>query len=352
MFIGVMSGTSLDGVDIAVTEFPLNIIKESFFPYPQHIYQELKDLDLSLHSIATLDSKLAKFYAQCILSVLQEHNIKSQDVKAIGLHGQTIAHHPFGDNPYTVQIGNPSIVAYLTNICTIADFRAKDIAANGQGAPLTPGFHKEIFGTNNKAVVNIGGIANISFLSENQNIIGFDIGPGNCLLDDWCYHQTGVKYDKNGKWANTGKVIETLLHDMLADCYFLKKPPKSTGREYFNLNWIKQLIKDNYRPQDVQATLSQLTALTISKTCLELNAKTIVLCGGGVHNTHLFNLLTEACNPVEVESTASYAGINPDMVEALAFAWLAWRTFNKLPGNVKSVTGAKKDLILGGIYYP
>lgn len=304
--------------------------------------------------MAEADSELGFLFAQACLSLLKNANLPASAVRAIGSHGQTIQHQPNAKIPYTLQIGDPNIIAAKTGITTVADFRRRDIALGGQGAPLTPAFHHYVFADlhENNWVINIGGIANVSFLPANQDlpILGFDIGPGNTLLDSWCYKHRQQSYDANGLWAASGKIIPALLEKLLQDSYFHQSFPKSTGRDYFNLSWLNHFLEDAFAPQDVQATLLELTARTIFNAINSFNLKgSIWICGGGAENNTLLARLSDLCRGFKVATTEG-KGLHPKWVEATAFAWLARQTLLGKPGNLPSVTGAHRLSVTGAIY--
>lgn len=366
IYIGLMSGTSLDAIDAALVEFlPDNKIR-MIGTYSQPILKGLREKILPLcqpgndgvHHLARADIELGNAFAHCCLKLLAQAGMTCQDVIAIGSHGQTIRHVPDADPPFTIQIGDPNIIATLTNITTVGDFRRRDIALGGQAAPLAPAFHKYLFHspTKNRFIVNIGGIANITFLPSDlkQAIIGFDTGPGNTLLDNWCALNLGCSFDKDGAWAATGKIQPALLKKLLQDPYFQKAAPKSTGREYFNLNWLQNYVHshgEKLKPEDLQATLVELTASSIAEAVVALdNTPTdIFICGGGAYNTFLLKRI-QANLPQQIVTTTLSIGLDPSWVEAVTFAWLARQTMNHLPGNLPSVTGARKTTILGAIY--
>jgi anhydro-N-acetylmuramic acid kinase len=284
--------------------------------------------------------------------MLLKNSISQQNIYAIGSPGQTLYHHPNGNPPYTWQLGDPNIVAQMTGITTVADFRRRDIAAGGQGAPLAPAFHNAYMRSfeENRGVLNIGGIANLTVLpaDKEQPIVGFDTGPGNALLDAFAYQQQHMRIDKDGSWAASGKVHADLLKDMLADEYFARLAPKSTGRDYFNLEWLSyHTLGLSLPPEDVQATLCQLTIDSISQAVATYDIQRLLVCGGGVHNSLLMKGL-DIPNCV-VESTEAI-GVNPDLVEAICFAWLAQQRLNKQPINLPSITGASQAVVLGGVY--
>ena len=365
-FIGLMSGTSSDAIDVALVSFENQIIKLEHFqeqPFPSEITNRIAKMrsietQLTLKEIAELNISLGKVFAEAANRLITLTKIEREKITAIGSHGQTILHAPDGPSPFSVQLGEPNTIAMITGIKTIADFRMMDIAAGGQGAPLVPAFHEVLFRDQikNRIILNLGGIANITFLpaSSDQIIIGFDTGPANALMDDWILLKLGESYDRNGQWGKSGEVIPDLLEEMLKDDYFQRSTPKSTGREYFNLEWLykkKGSNIDTYRPEDVQATLQHLTVQSISGAIKNIGSEVdeIILCGGGTHNDHIVSLLSDALPESTMKTTADF-GIDPDCIEAMAFAWLAKRRLDNLPGNLPSVTGAWKEVLLGGIY--
>ena len=359
-----MSGTSLDGVDVALCRFDVDckLIATHFLPYPAALKLALLALhnpsDNELEAAILLGNQLAGLYAKAVNQLLAANNLSANDINAIGCHGQTIRHRP--ELKFTLQIGNNALLAELTNITVVGDFRSRDIAAGGQGAPLVPAFHQALFGskTANRAIVNIGGIANITYLGKNGaalnsgKILGFDTGPGNMLLDSWTKLKTGRQYDKDGAWAATGVVLQTVLSGMLAEPYFSLPPPKSTGRDLFNDHWLKQhQLYPHLRPQDVARTLVALTAHTIHDAIVQDCGQVdeVFLCGGGARNTLLVNTLKEILNGRKL-ATTDELGIGVDWLEAVAFAWLAKQCLDNKPSNMPSVTGAKGLRVLGGIY--
>lgn len=367
LFIGLMSGTSSDAIDAALVSFDdndQNSITLKYYqeyPYPPEIKDQIAEMRsvktrFSFQDIAELDIRLGEIFANVATQLITRMKLDQKEITAIGSHGQTLFHSPNSSPPFSIQLGNPNTIAAVTGIKTIGDFRSMDIAVGGQGAPLTPAFHEVVFRNRSKTriILNLGGIANITVLpsSLSEKILGFDTGPANALMDDWIKKNIGESYDRDGQWGKSGTVIPELLSRMLEDNYFQIPAPKSTGREYFNLEWLDQKIgNENYKPEDVQATLQHLTVQSIVASIeqLETNPDEIVICGGGVHNKHIVNLLSAALNNISVISTASL-GIDPDCIEAMAFAWLAKRRLDNLPGNIPSVTGAKKEVLLGAIY--
>ncbi len=364
IYIGLMSGTSLDGVDIAIVDFdrhPPSLIYCATQPYESALKQKIRDITISgsvnLDSFCQLDVELGNTYADVVNRALEETKLDIKQIRAIGNHGQTIRHSPDTDLPYTLQIGDPNVIAAKTGITTVGDFRRKDIALGGQGAPLAPAFHRFLFSSDkqDRGIINIGGIANITFLpadSESQ-VIGFDSGPGNTLSDFWINRHKGQPYDKRGDWAATGTVISGLLDDILRnEAYFKRRPPKTTGTEYFNRNWLLPQLNGNHTAEDVQATLVELTVLTIAGGFEQLPSipDECFVCGGGIHNIYLINRLRQALPNCQILST-SELGLDPDYVEAVAFAWLARQSINQQAGNLPSVTKASSAALLGGIYF-
>lgn len=305
-------------------------------------------------ALGELDRSLGEQFAQAALTLLQQAMIRPEQVSAIGSHGQTVFHQPpaQGMNGFSVQIADPNIIASRTGITTVADFRRKDMAVGGQGAPLVPAFHRAVFHDTqkNRVIVNIGGIANITVLPANGKVTGFDTGPGNVLMDGWIFRHHHTHYDNKGSWAASGKVNDRLLDALLQEPYFHRAPPKSTGRELFNAEWLERQLKHTVPAVDVQATLAALTAKTIADAIQQHAPQTdeIFVCGGGAHNDHLMQQLRNAVK-APVCSTA-ILGIDPQWVEASAFAWLARQTMENKPGNLPEVTGASKAVVLGGIY--
>lgn len=352
----MMSGTSLDGVDIAVVKFKdqaIKIIGNHFYPYSDSLRAKIKNIQPK--HVPTLNTELGMLYADCINTSLKKLGLTANKINAIGLHGQTIDHQPQAKFPYSLQIGDPNFVSFKTGITTVADFRTKDICAGGEGAPLVPAFHEKFFrrSDENIIVLNLGGISNITYLPANikQSVIGFDTGPANCLSDDWIENKLNKKYDKDGRWAKSGTVNQKILNIMLQDKYFKTAPPKSTGREYFNLQWLNSFDLDEVKPEDIQATLVELTVQTIVNTIKIYPTDKVLICGGGIHNVYLIERLKINLKPLVLQSTI-VNDLDPDIVEAVAFAWLAKRTLSNKTGNLPSVTGAREKVILGAIYNP
>ena len=369
LFIGLMSGTSLDGADAVLVTFSpsghLEVITHAYTPMPKNLREEFFSLNQptenELHRSAIAANQLVvQVYAPVIQDLLHQARIPAQQITAIGAHGQTVRHQPHlpRHNAYTIQLNSPALLAELTDITVISDFRNRDIAAGGQGAPLVCGFHAEQFFQPDKtvAVLNLGGIANLTLLFPNQDILGFDCGPANALMDEWCWQHTGKPYDNNGAWASTGAPIPELLQIMLEEPFFSRPLPKSTGRDLFNMDWVNQHLQTlpehlKTAPQNIQATLLELTAQTIAQSLQKhaKNASLLLVCGGGAYNTTLISRLQQLLAPLPIQSTAVY-GLPPLQVEAAAFAWLAKQCTYRQPANVPQVTGARGPRILGCIY--
>ncbi len=359
IYIGLMSGTSADGVNAALVDLSENkpvLVGTVYHPFPPPIRHAILALyepgPDEINRLGELDVVLGKIFANAVLELLQKTNISKENVRAIGSHGQTIRHHPQKTHPFTLQITDPNVIAAETGIITVADFRRRDVALGGQGAPLVPAFHQAIFADEkqNRVIVNIGGIANISVLANNSPILGYDTGPGNALLDAWIEKHLQQSYDKNGAWASQGIMQAALLKTLLQDPYFTKPFPKSTGREYFHLAWLEKHITQTYSPLDVQRTIVELTAITIAAAIKHhFQTAEVFICGGGVHNTFLMERLKALLPEYLLQSTHAF-GVDPDWVEAMAFAWLAQQTLQKKSGNIASVTGARSNCILGGIF--
>ena len=370
-YIGIMSGTSMDGIDAVLAEISDDgrtaVLCHKDVPFEKNLKNTYFDLqapsDNELHKEALAANHLAQHYHLACTAILQEAKLQPSDISAIGAHGQTIRHQPQTNDGigYTKQSLNPALLAELTGIDVIADFRSRDIAAGGQGAPLVPAFHAAQFGCHEDlAILNIGGIANLSLIPANreEKMIGFDCGPGNLLMDHWVKQSIGQSFDENGQWAAKGQVIQKLLGSMLDDDYFKKAPPKSTGRDLFNPEWLQHHLKINdclnQKPEDIQATLLALTAQSIAQD-LKLHGprtKQLLICGGGINNQQLIAHLKNACAWIPQENIQSTAvkGVDPQTVEAAAFAWLAWAHQRKQPANLPAVTGAKGLRVLGAHY--
>jgi len=362
LYIGLMSGTSNDGIDAALVNLSgqgFKLLATHYQAYPDDIKSQLTQLirqqQISLGAFSKLDHTLAVLNALAVNKLLQTAKINKVAIKAIGYHGQTIHHCPDKDAANSIQIGDPNFLAAHTQIPVVADFRRMDMAVAGQGAPLVPAFHQFLFQhqDRHRAILNIGGIANLTILpaGTSSKLIGFDTGPGNALLDDWNLQHNKTDYDHAGNWAAQGSCDQTLLQKLFADAYFSQSPPKSTGREYFNMHWLQQFDIEQHSPQTIQTTLSHLTAYSIEHAIVDYAPKTqeVYICGGGVNNEYMINLLTNRLTTIELASTEQL-GLHPDWVEACAFAWLAQRRILEKPGNVSSVTGADKSVLLGAVY--
>lgn len=358
LYAGIMSGTSLDGIDVALVDLSdgqVNLVGT----YYQAYEQTLKDTLLALHQPANNElhlaqvtgNCLAQLYAGAVTSLLHKYGVQPDQIRAVGCHGQTIRHRP--ENGYTVQLGNAALLAELTGITVVSDFRSRDIAAGGQGAPLVPAFHDKVLRHSDihRVIVNIGGISNLTDLWPGGLASGFDCGPGNLLMDGWCIRHLGKPYDAQGKWATTGQVLPALLDLMLKEPFFALPPPKSSGRDLFNTQWLQAKLQGDERAEDVQATLLELTCRTIAQAIQQycVGAEEIYLCGGGAHNQALQNRLVEL-QPGCVVRTTQSLGIDSDFLEAIAFAWLAQQTLQGKPANLPAVTGAKHPCVLGAIY--
>jgi anhydro-N-acetylmuramic acid kinase len=358
-YIGIMSGTSLDGIDLVLASFSpkpkLNC--SQLHPFPAKLKQQLQRLcqpgDNEIELLGPTEQQLAQCYAAGVAALLAKASVTASSVAAIGCHGQTIRHRPDGPFPFTLQIGDMHKLAMLCQIPVIADFRRKDIAYGGQGAPLVPAFHRAVFQqvARQRAIVNIGGIANVTLLLADSAVTGFDTGPGNALLDNWVMHCHGQSFDQNGGFCRQGQLLPELLTAMLADPYFTRPAPKSTGREYFNLQWLQQFKPERYPPADVQRTLCRLTAQTITGALSNYKVEQLYVCGGGVHNPVLMEDLSLFLPECSVSSTGAL-GVDADWVEAMAFAWLAWAYQHQVTGNLPEVTGASKACVLGVAYLP
>jgi anhydro-N-acetylmuramic acid kinase len=358
-----MSGTSMDAIDTALVSIEsgsIDLLAYQQFPISDQVRSAVRNLSAAspLDEVMHMDVVLGHLFADAVLKIIEQTGNNAQDIRAVGSHGQTVLHHPDSPEPRTLQIGDANIIAYRTGIPTVADFRRADMAAGGQGAPLAPALHAHFFrsATGDRVVLNIGGIANITLLpaATDIEVTGFDTGPGNGLLDDWNRRHRGTAMDENGAWAASGRVDKPLLNLLLADPYFSKAPPKSTGRDYFNLEWLDGLLGKYTQapePEHVQATLVMLTARNIADA-IKLHAgssREIYICGGGMHNTHLIQTL-ETCLPEATIATTDSLGIPPDAVEAVTFAWLGHCRLEGIPGNLPSVTGAETPVMLGAVH--
>lgn len=362
-YIGLISGTSADAMDAVLVTIPAGgppaLLASHSHPLPDSVQQAIHALSMpgagDIDRLGALHTELGELFAEAALAVMHKSKLTAKAVRAIGSHGQTVRHRPAGPFPFSVQLGNPSVIAERTGITTVADFRARDIAAGGQGAPLVPAFHRAVFRGRDRrrAIVNIGGIANITYLpaDDTQPVLGFDTGPGNTLLDAWARKQLGKPHDHSGQWAAGGHVSDALLQRLLTDRYFAAAPPKSTGREQFHLDWLTPQLPNGVSTQDVQTTLAEFTARSIADAVGRFlpGCDEVYVCGGGAHNNDLMRRLARLLNPMPVATTEAL-GIHPDWVEACAFAWLAHCALEGKSGNLPSVTGARHPVVLGGIY--
>jgi anhydro-N-acetylmuramic acid kinase len=363
LYVGLMSGTSLNGTDavlLSLADKQIKLIQSHSEPFPEPLYKSLQQLittqQISLSELADIDHQLAVVYSLAVKKLLQKAGVSAALIQAIGCHGQTIYHQPDGTHRNSLQLGDPNFIAETTGITVVADLRRRDMAAGGQGAPMVPAFHAAAFRSSesNRVILNIGGIANITILPRDTNfpVTGFDTGPGNTLLDQWILRERNLAFDQNGKWAASGTVNGKLLEKLLAEPYLAKAPPKSTGRELFNLSWLEQHITTgHFLSEDIQATLLEFTcqsiAVAINKHAMD--TAEVFVCGGGAYNLQILQRLSELLSPISVQTTMTL-GIDPNWVEAAAFAWLARQTTHKQTGNLMSVTGARRAVVLGGIY--
>ncbi len=365
-FIGMISGTSRDGVDTALIEFETGkpvVVEADCLPYPPGTAGRLQSMVEKAErpeakELALLDRELGALFSQAALTVLEKAGVKPGQVVAIGSHGQTVWHQPEGASPETIQAGDPALIAERTGIVTVGDFRRADLDAGGQGAPLAPLLHRALFGPEKLSspgpvvVLNLGGIANISILEPGGGVRGFDTGPANCLMDAWIRLQRNEDYDREGHWAESGSVSAVLLDNMLGDPYFQRAAPKSTGVEYFNLAWLERHLRQvSTGPADVQATLAELTAITVSNAIRPYAPVEVLVCGGGIHNGYLVRQLRALLRGVPVRSTA-VRGLDPDWVEATLFAWLARERLAGRPMDTGAITGARGPVLLGNIFRP
>jgi anhydro-N-acetylmuramic acid kinase len=366
LFVGLMSGTSMDGIDAALVNFgnhECDVLTTCKFDYPDELRDNLitasrQPGDCTVDKLGQLDRWTGECFRDAALKLVETCNYGAESIAAIGSHGQTLRHQPRAARPFTIQIGDPNVIAHGTGITTVADFRRRDIVAGGEGAPLAPAFHHWLFAheVRKRAVLNIGGIANVTMLlPASDSVIGFDTGPGNSLLDGWIRTHRNKPFDESGTWASEGTVNELLLGHMLTDPYFEQPPPKSTGFEYFNGGWVRSKVASlgdaKVSTTDVQATLAELTARTIATSILRFapDIDEVLVCGGGIHNADLMQRLRSYLSGVQVTSTEEF-GLHPDWVEAAAFAWLAKRRLDGQPGNMPEVTGASNAQVLGAIY--
>ncbi len=368
IYVGLISGTSADGIDAVVIDFSndtAKILAEKTFAYPQDVHEEILNLSQPVLSpegqridrLGHLDHHIGRLFASAAQNIVDLADIPMSDIKAIGSHGQTVRHRPQTQNPFSMQLGDPNVIAWETQCTTVADFRRMDVAAGGQGAPLVPLFHQKLLHSpnDNRVILNLGGIANITWLpKQGSGVMGFDTGPASALLDHWIKQHHGKDFDAQGAWAASGRVDKELLKHMLADPYFQLPAPKSTGREYFDAQWLIQKLKgaDPLPAEDVQCTLVELTAQSIARQILKLpaNCDQVFLCGGGAHNDFLIERLKAALGDGVECLPLNHNGLNSDFIEAATFAWLAKQRLNKQKVDYRSITGSKAPLLLGAIY--
>ena len=368
-----MSGTSLDGVDVALVQFPPGsapvLLHAHHQPYPDSLRQAVlavcQGQAVTLAAVGALDVQIARAYAQAVHTLLQQAGVAPGQVQVLGAHGQTVHHQPTGAERFSTQLGCPNTLAVATGITVVADFRRRDMALGGQGAPLAPGFHDQVLRhpSRTRVVLNSGGIANISVLTPGQPCLGYDTGPANLLLDAWSQLHQGQPFDADGAWALQGRVNEALLQRLLADPYFAAPPPKSTGREHFSMAWLQRMLAAHgtdaqaaLAPVDVQRSLLELSAVSVAHAVAQTGALPagvgdLLVCGGGARNAAYLQRLA-ALLPTWHVATTDSCGVPSQWMEAMAFAWFAQRTLSGLPGNVPSVTGAARPCVLGGIYRP
>jgi len=359
LYVGLMSGTSLDAIDAVLLQCgsTIELISSHSHPIPEPLRLDIINLcqpsTNEIDRAGVVHIALGHVFADATLAVLKQANVAASTVRAIGCHGQTIRHRP--TDGFSLQIGSADVLAVRTGIAVVSDFRNKDIALGGQGAPLVPAFHQALWGQHSRcAVVNIGGMANFTFMENGSVVSGYDSGPGNVLMDQWIQLHHSQRFDQDGRWASSGAVLPDLLSSMLADPYFSMPAPKSTGRERFNRHWLEQHLahaSNAARPEDIQATLLELTACSISTALLPLTPSQALICGGGARNTALIKRLQQQLSATSVMVTDD-AGMPADWVEGAAFAWLAWARLSGLPGNITEVTGARNKAVLGALYLP
>ncbi len=358
LFIGLMTGTSVDGIDAVLARIDddhFSLLESHSHTLPADLTDDILTLcqpgDGELDAAGKVSRQLGRIYAEACAALLKKAGMDASQITAIGCHGQTVRHRPGADG-FSVQLGCPDTLACASGIPVVNNFRNKDMVLGGQGAPLVPPFHRRLFAATGerRAIVNIGGMANATLLDGDTLVGGFDTGPGNVLMDLWIQLHSGDSYDANGAWAASGKINKPLLNRLLRDPYFQQPPPKSTGREHFNRQWLTRHLKDELPAENLQATLAELTARSITDSLTDFAPQRLLICGGGAHNGHLIERL-RACSGVPVVSTDS-EGLHPDWVEAAAFAWLAWARWNEQPGNAPVVTGASREAILGQVTLP
>ena len=365
IYIGLISGTSRDGVDAAAVRFSPSapeLLSAHCLPYPAELERKLAAIVGTARrpedgAMSELDTLLAEHFADAVLALLERADLEAAEVTAVGSHGQTVWHDPRGTPPETIQLGSPGLIAHRCGILTVGDFRQADLRAGGEAAPLAPLLHRDLFSSDSesRAVLNLGGIANLTVLRPGNQVSGFDTGPANCLMDAWIQRERGVPIDDGGRWAASGRVLEPLLERLLRDSWFAAPPPKSTGIEYFNLRWLSPHL-DGLRAAsaDIQATLAELTARTVANALLRVMTTLphdLLLCGGGVHNPFLVERIRTCLPGVAVSDTGQH-GLHPDWVEATLFAWLARERLSDRKQDTRSITGASEPVLLGDVYRP
>lgn len=360
VYIGLMSGTSMDAADGVLVRFgdrQMALLAYASLPYPPELRQAVEQLmheRFSARELGDIDSAVGSLFADVGATLAKEASQQGLKVRAIGCHGQTIWHAPDAPIPYSLQIGNPHLVASRTGLPTVADFRRRDMLDGGQGAPLVPAFHQWLFGAQGRtrAILNLGGIANISVMQGDELLAGFDTGPANTLMDAWCQRHTGAPYDLNGQWARMGHCQDALLNRLMSDPYFSLPAPKSTGREYFNPGWLDAALSgQTWAPVDVQRTLLELTAWSAAQGIRHTaDVDEVFVCGGGAFNGLLMERLSAHLLERTTLATTQACGLHPQWVEACAFAWLAMRRLHGLPGNLPAATGARSLQVLGALY--
>ena len=357
LYIGMLSGTSRDGADLALVSFENDqpeVLATACYPYTEELADTLRSTietgqRPSGQTLGRLDRQLGDFFASCVHKITHDHDVDFQRIRAIGSHGQTVWHDP----PESIQLGDPQVIADKTGILTVADFRRADLEAEGEGAPLAPLLHRAIFKpeSGRRAVLNLGGIANLSLVSANGFVQGFDTGPANCLLDGWIRRNKGLAFDDSGEWASQGTVIQPLLMTMMEDAWFSRLPPKSTGVEYFNMGWVEKYADlSDFDPVDIQSTLAELTVESIVDA-LPPDVSDVLVCGGGANNTDLLERLRAQRPDCDISSTAG-SGIEPEAVESVLFAWLSHERLEERKQDTTSITGASHPVLLGSVYKP
>ena len=361
LFLGLISGTSADGIDVALVDFAdggCQLVLGRTYPWGGAIRERLVALGqggdaTSLDELGSLDVQVAQAFADSARSLLEEAGVTAAQVRALGSHGQTVRHRPQHPMPFTWQLGDGNVVAERSGVTTVADFRRRDVAAGGQGAPLVPAFHAALLRSQDedRAVLNLGGIANFTLLPATGEVRGFDTGPANALMDAWCALHTGRAFDADGAFARQGRVDDALLARLLDEPWFALPPPKSSGREQFHLEWLQPRLRGDERVEDVQATLLEVSAASIADAlhATQPGTRRVLACGGGVHNPLLLQRIAARLPGAVVEPTGTH-GLDPDFVEAMAFAWLARETLAGRPGNLPAVTGARGPRVLGVVY--